>query len=111
MRVTRRSFLATSSHAGAGTALGFLGMDLSPTVAYASKMAAAVKRSRITTTLCPYCAVGCGALVMTEQKDGQWQVVNVEGDPDHPINEGTLCPKGAALVQMANNENGDAGDG
>lgn len=105
MRVTRRRFLATSGKAGAGGLLGFLGLDLSPTVAYASKMTAAVKRSRITTTICPYCAVGCGVLVMAEQKDGRRQVVNVEGDPDHPINEGTLCPKGAALYQMANNEN------
>ncbi len=105
MRVTRRGFLATTGSAGAGGLFGFLGLDLSPTVAYASKMTAAVKRSRITTTICPYCAVGCGALVMTEQKDGRRQVVNVEGDPDHPINEGTLCPKGAALYQMANNEN------
>jgi len=105
MRVTRRKFLTTTGSAGAGGLLGFLGLDLSPTVAYASKMTEAVKRSRITTTICPYCAVGCGALVMTEQEDGRRQVVNVEGDPDHPINEGTLCPKGAALYQMANNEN------
>jgi len=105
MRVTRRNFLATTGGAGTGGLLGFLGLDLSPTVAYASEMTAAVKRSRITTTICPYCAVGCGMLVMTEQKDGRRQVVNVEGDPDHPINEGTLCPKGAALYQMANNEN------
>jgi len=105
MRVTRRSFLATSSSAGAGGLFGFLGIDLSPTIAYASKMTEVVRRSKVTTTICPYCAVGCGALVMTEQRNGRWQVVNVEGDPDHPINEGTLCPKGAALYQMANNEN------
>jgi formate dehydrogenase major subunit len=76
-----------------------------PTVAYANEMAAAVRRSRITTTICPYCAVGCGALVMSEKRDGKSVVVNVEGDPDHPISEGTLCPKGASLYQLANNEN------
>ncbi len=53
-----------------------------------------------TTTICPYCGVGCG-LVVT-QRDGN--VINVEGDPEHPVNEGTLCSKGAALYQIPNNE-------
>jgi len=63
-----------------------------------------LKRSRLTTTICPYCACGCGVLVMSEKRHGREVVVNVEGDPDHPINEGALCPKGAALFQLANNE-------
>jgi formate dehydrogenase major subunit len=101
MEVTRRTFLTVIGGAGGGA----LGLDLMPTVAYANEMAAAVRRSRITTTICPYCAVGCGALVMSEKRDGKSVVVNVEGDPDHPISEGTLCPKGASLYQLANNEN------
>ncbi len=60
-----------------------------------------IKNAKVTTTICPYCSVGCGILIYT--KDGK--VINVEGDPDHPINEGTLCPKGASLFQMANNPN------
>ncbi|MCK4871093.1 MAG: twin-arginine translocation signal domain-containing protein [Phycisphaerales bacterium] len=102
MELTRRTFL--SGAVGAGGLLGFLGLDMRPTVAYASKMAQAVKHSRITTTICPYCGVGCGAIVMSEVVDGKRKVINVEGDPDHPINEGTLCPKGASLYQMANGE-------
>ena len=102
MEITRRRFL-TASGKGAGGFLGFLGLDLSRTVAFASRKAAAVRRSTITTSVCPYCAVGCGLLVMAEQKNGKRAVVHVEGDPDHPINEGTLCPKGASLYQMANN--------
>ena len=52
-----------------------------------------------TTTICPYCGCGCGIVVST--RNGK--VVNTEGDPDHPINEGALCSKGAALYQVAVN--------
>ncbi len=54
---------------------------------------------RTVPSVCPYCAVGCGTLVHT--RDGQ--VVDVEGDPDSPINEGTLCPKGAGIFQYTIN--------
>jgi len=110
MELTRRKFLAAGGTAGVGSLLGFLGLDVSAAVAYAGRKAAAVRRSRITTTICPYCAVGCGILVTSEQKqeDDEYGrrrvVVHVEGDPDHPINEGTLCPKGASLYQLANND-------
>jgi formate dehydrogenase major subunit len=104
MKTTRRAFLGTTGAAGTGALLGFLGLDLSPTVAYAREKAAALRRCRITTTICPYCAVGCGALVMSEERGGRRVVRNIEGDPDHPVNEGTLCAKGAALYQMVNNE-------
>jgi len=49
--------------------------------------------------ICPYCSVGCSIIVSV--KEGK--VINTEGDPDSPINEGTLCPKGASIYQMANN--------
>lgn len=98
MKISRRGFL------GAGGLLGFLGVDLAPTKAWASQKATSVARGRLTTTICPYCAVGCSSIVTSEKKDGRWAVTNVEGDPDHPINEGTLCPKGASLSQMANGE-------
>jgi formate dehydrogenase major subunit len=52
-----------------------------------------------TTTVCPFCGVGCGQVVST--RDGH--VVNIEGDPAHPISEGTLCSKGAAAIQVVNN--------
>ena len=60
-----------------------------------------IKGAKETTTICPYCSVGCGIIVHT--KDGK--VVNTEGDPEHPISEGTLCPKGASIFQLVNNEN------
>lgn len=55
-------------------------------------------------TICCFCGVGCGALVTVATINGEKKAVNVEGDPDHPINEGRLCSKGAALYQIANNE-------
>jgi len=53
-----------------------------------------------TTTICPYCGVGCGVLMAVENG----KIVNIEGDPDHPVNQGSLCSKGASLYQLANNE-------
>lgn len=53
-----------------------------------------------TTSICPYCAGGCGLLVSSQ--DGK--IINIEGDPDHPINEGALCSKGGSVFQVGNNE-------
>jgi anaerobic selenocysteine-containing dehydrogenase len=52
-----------------------------------------------TTTVCPFCGVGCGQVVATREG----KVINIEGDPAHPISEGTLCSKGAAGIQVVNN--------
>jgi formate dehydrogenase major subunit len=94
MGVSRRDFLKIS---GSTVLLGSLGIDLDPAKAYAQGLR--IKGATETHTVCPYCSVGCGILVQT--KDGK--VVNTEGDPDHPINEGTLCSKGASLYQIVNN--------
>ena len=56
------------------------------------------KSGTSTTTICPYCACGCGIVVTSSGG----KVVNTEGNPDHPINEGTLCSKGASLNQTSN---------
>ena len=92
MKIKRRTFLAASS----GSLFGLLGLDLRASSAYAAK--AVVKRGRITSTICPYCAVGCGAIVTSSEG----KLLHVEGDPDHPINRGSLCTKGSAVVQLAN---------
>lgn len=96
MRISRRAFF------GSGSLLGLLGLDLAPARAHAKSRVLA--RGRLTTTICPYCAVGCSAVVTSAERDGRWVVTDVEGDPDHPINEGTLCPKGASIYQLANGE-------
>ena len=68
--------------------------------AYAQLQELKIARARETRSLCPYCSVGCGVLIYTigdKAKNVTPQVIHVEGDPDHPINRGTLCPKGASL--------------
>ena len=94
MDVSRRNFLKVS---GGTLALSTLGINLDPVRAYAQGLR--IKDAKETTTVCPYCSVGCGILVHV--KDGK--VINTEGDPEHPINEGTLCSKGASLYQVINN--------
>lgn len=94
MPVTRRDFLKLSGFTAAGAFLGgsaFLtGCKIKPDK---------LRGTRETTTICPYCGVGCGLIVST--RDGR--IVNIEGDPDHPINKGSLCSKGSALHQVAVN--------
>jgi formate dehydrogenase major subunit len=95
MDVSRRDFLKIT---GGSLALGSVSSGFSPGEAAAQELR--IKNAKQTTTVCPYCSVGCSILIHT--MDGK--VVNVEGDPDSPINEGSLCPKGASLFQMVNNE-------
>ena len=102
MKVTRRKFIQISGAAAAGLAAGGLGFDLSPVRAHAQMLK--TKYAKETTTICPYCAVGCGAIVHTSKK-GDGRVINIEGDPDHVINRGTLCSKGAGLSGLIENEN------
>src|SRR2546426_9748440 len=52
-------------------------------------------------SVCPYCAVGCGLIAYTKESGGKTQLLQIEGDPDSPINEGRLCPKGATAMQLA----------
>ena len=98
MQITRRSFLKLS---GAAVAAGGIGISLKPVVAYAKPLK--ISYAKETTTICPYCSVGCSIIVSTNHLG---QVENTEGDPDSPINGGALCSKGSALYQMsANNGN------
>jgi formate dehydrogenase major subunit len=82
-----------------------LGFDLKP--AYAQLRTLKIERASETRSLCPYCAVGCGIIIYSlgdRAKNVTPQVVHVEGDPDHPTNRGTLCPKGSSLEQDILNE-------
>ena len=101
--VSRRTFIKRSS--GAGAALGTLtalGVDLAPQVAHARTLR--ISNSKAVPTICPYCAVGCGMIAHTVEGPNGPQIVNIEGNPDSPVNEGNLCPKGAASYQLAVNE-------
>lgn len=102
MAVTRREFLVISGVFGAGLALSSLGVDMGPVKAYAAELKIdKMKTAKQSTTICPYCAVGCGIICSTDVKAKK--IVNTEGDPDHPVNEGALCAKGAAVFQTTDN--------
>jgi formate dehydrogenase major subunit len=101
MQVTRRDFIKISGIAVGGLAIGGLGFNLGPVKAHAQVLK--IRWAKETTTICPYCAVGCSIIVHTA-KDGSGKVINTEGDPDGPINQGALCPKGGALYQLATEE-------
>jgi len=93
LNTTRRGFLKTTL---ASVLLGSAGISLSPKIAHA--FPTKLMYTKQTTTICPYCAVGCGIILYTREG----KLVSMEGDPDHPINQGSLCSKGQALFQVAN---------
>jgi formate dehydrogenase major subunit len=96
--LNRRDFLRTST--GGGFALGgLLGLGLDLRAAQAEVQHLKIANSKEVPSVCPYCAVGCGTLVSV--RDGR--IINIEGNPESPINQGTLCPKGAATFQLAVN--------
>jgi len=103
MGVSRRDFLKTSIIGG--TAVSAFGFSLASV--RAQTQALKIARTTETRSTCPYCSVSCGVIIHTlgdKAKNTIPQVVHVEGDPDHPINRGTLCPKGASLEQDILNE-------
>jgi formate dehydrogenase major subunit len=98
----RRDFLRASI--GGGFALGGLfglGADLRAAQDEVRKLK--IEGAREVTSVCPYCAVGCGQIVHVDIRTKR--ILNIEGNPDSPINQGTLCPKGAATYQLAVNPN------
>src|SRR5512144_349304 len=94
MRISRRELFRLS---GAGAAAAALGLDLAPVAARADALP--IRFARENTTICPYCSVGCGMIVHTLNGT----VINIEGDPDHPVSEGALCPKGSSAIQIRDN--------
>src|SRR5918996_491600 len=96
MNPTRRQFLKATTLGGG--ALSLLGFDLTP--AYAQARQLKIARTTETRSTCPYCSVSCGVIIHTlgdRSRNVKPTVVHVEGDADHPINQGTLCPKGITL--------------
>jgi formate dehydrogenase major subunit len=105
MNVSRRHFFKVCA-AGAGTtSLALLGF--SPNEALAEVRTFKLAHATETRNTCPYCSVGCGILVYSlgdRSKNVQAEVIHIEGDPDHPVNRGTLCPKGAGLLDFIHSE-------
>lgn len=107
MDLTRRQFLTGSAVAtGGAVGLTTFGFDMAP--AYAQVRSLKILRATETRTLCPYCAVGCSMIAYSmgdKALNAAQSLIHIEGDPDSPINGGTLCPKGASTLQMALNGN------
>jgi formate dehydrogenase major subunit len=106
--ISRREFLTRSGMAGAGGTLGglvALGLDPDRARAATVPLEWKIERTTVVPSICPYCAVGCSLLLHV--RDGK--LINLEGNPDSPINRGTLCPKGAASFQLTVNPNRPTG--
>jgi len=109
MTVTRRQFMKVSAAGLAASSMGALGF-----IEAGEALAAGVRPFRLekateTRNACPYCAVACGVLIYSmadgTSKDAKPKVVHIEGDPDHPVNRGTLCPRGAASLGYVHSAN------
>lgn len=99
-QVTRREFLGLSA-AGAGVVGGSaLGFDVSQATRVRQQLR--IEGATVSRSVCPYCAVGCSLLAYTKKAaNGEVELLQIEGNPDSPVNEGTLCPKGASSLQLA----------
>jgi formate dehydrogenase major subunit len=106
MDMNRRQFFRVSA---AGLAAGTLAaLGFSPTAVLAQARSFKLARTTETRSTCPYCSVSCGVILYTlgdRAKNVKASIVHVEGDPDHPVNRGTLCPKGAGLIDMIQSPN------
>ena len=106
MDMTRRQFFRVSSAGVASSTLVALGF--SPATALAETRNFKLERTTETRNTCPYCSVGCGVIMYglgDGAKNVTAEIIHIEGDPDHPVNRGTLCPKGAGLLDFVHSQN------
>ena len=101
--MSRRQFFRVTGATLAGSSLTLLGAAPGPAMAEVRQYKLA--RMKETRNTCPYCSVACGVLMYglgDGAKNATPRIVHIEGDPDHPVNRGTLCPKGAGLIDFIN---------
>jgi formate dehydrogenase major subunit len=104
--MSRRQFFRISA-TGLGSS-SVIGLGFSPQIALAEVRAFKLARTTETRGTCPYCSVSCGVIMYTlgdQAKNVKTRIIHIEGDPDHPVNRGTLCPKGAALLDLVHSPN------
>jgi len=104
-QMSRRQFLKVTGTTLVGSSLALMGF--SPGVALAEVREYKLTRATETRNTCPYCSVACGILMYSlgdRAKNAVSNIFHIEGDPDHPVNRGTLCPKGAGLVDFIHSE-------
>jgi len=109
LSVTRRQFLQFSAVSAVGLSASSLGvLGFSSTQVLAEVREYKLARTTETRNTCPYCSVGCGLLMYSlgdKAKNAPAEIIHIEGDPDHPVNRGTLCPKGAGLLDFVHSPN------
>ena len=101
VQFSRRQFMKVTGSSLAASSLAVMGF--SPTAALAEVRQFKLAATTVTRQTCTYCSVGCGILMYSLSdgaKNAKLSVIHVEGDPDHPVNRGTLCPKGASLLDF-----------
>jgi formate dehydrogenase major subunit len=106
MQVDRRQFFRICAAGVGSSSLAALGF--SPGEALAEVRAFKLARTTETRGTCPYCSVSCGVIMYSlgdDAKNAHKEIIHIEGDPDHPVNRGTLCPKGAGLLDLVHSEN------
>jgi len=106
MHISRRQFFKICSAGMASTSITLMGF--SPTQALAETRTFKLARATETRNTCPYCSVGCGLLIYShgdKSKNTTADIIHIEGDPDNPVNRGSLCPKGAGLLDMIKSPN------
>lgn len=106
MKMNRRQFFRVCSAGLGGSSIALMGF--APGVALAEVRTFKLARATETRNTCPYCSVSCGVLIYStgdKSKNTQSEIIHIEGDPDNPVNRGTLCPKGAGLRDMIQSEN------
>jgi len=104
--VTRRQFLKLSAAGLGASSLAVLGF--SPGEVLAEVREFKLARTTETRSTCPYCSVSCGLIMYSlgdKAKNSPAEIIHIEGDPDHPVNRGTLCPKGAGLLDFVHSPN------
>jgi formate dehydrogenase major subunit len=100
--LTRREMLKFGAAGVAVGGLSSLGFDAAVAEATTVKQRLRIEGAKVSHSVCPYCAVGCSLLAYTRKNgNGATELLQIEGDPDSPVNEGTLCPKGASAMELA----------
>ena len=100
--VTRREFLKVGVAGAGALAASGLGFDVALAESTKVKQTLRIEGATEAHSVCPYCAVGCALIAYTRpQPAGAVELLQIEGDPDSPVNEGRLCPKGATAMQLA----------
>jgi formate dehydrogenase major subunit len=100
--LTRREILKLGAAGAAAGGLSALGFDVAVAEATTVKQGLRIEGAKLSHSVCPYCAVGCSLLAYTRKNgNGKTELLQLEGNPDSPVNEGTLCPKGASAMELA----------